>query len=242
MTGKRRGTGRMAALAMAGAFALASLLVAVPARADVIEIAPDGTVVTYKGPTLFEGGQGQPIRRPARKLKRQPARPDLSAGRASVRVMQPSHDVGATLDAAAAFYGLNPALVRAVAWRESRFRMEAVSARGAIGLMQLMPGTARELGVDPHDLQQNAYGGVAYLARMLVRFGGDLRLALAAYNAGPEAVVRHNGVPPFRETQDYVRSILAHLHATPDGFGSRQDQARAGMPAGTAAGTAMVGR
>lgn len=94
-------------------------------------------------------------------------------------------------------------LVRA----ESGFRPTAKSSKGAIGLAQLMPQTARLLRVDPHDPQQNLDGGARYLAQQYARFG-SWRLALAAYNAGPAAVERHSGVPPYRETQAYVKTIL----------------------------------
>lgn len=94
-------------------------------------------------------------------------------------------------------------LVRA----ESNFRPAARSSKGAIGLAQLMPGTARQLGVNPHDPQQNLDGGARYLRQQYQKFG-DWRLALAAYNAGPGAVERHRGVPPYRETQNYVKVIL----------------------------------
>lgn len=111
---------------------------------------------------------------------------------------------------AALRYGLDPDLVRAVARAESGLNPGAVSPDGAIGVMQLMPGTARSLGVsDPFDAAQNAEGGVRYLRRMLDRFGGSLDLALAAYNAGPAAVERYGGVPPYAETEGYIRAVKA---------------------------------
>ncbi|MDX1383277.1 MAG: lytic transglycosylase domain-containing protein [Thermoanaerobaculia bacterium] len=105
---------------------------------------------------------------------------------------------------------LDPALVEAVVRVESAFRPSATSHKGAMGLMQLMPDTARELGVrDAYDVDDNLRGGTTYLRRMIDRFGGDLRLALAGYNAGPEAVERYRGVPPYRETSDYVARVLS---------------------------------
>lgn len=104
---------------------------------------------------------------------------------------------------------VSPALVKAVVHAESNFDRRAVSRRGARGLMQLMPRTARALGVsDPFDPRQNIYGGTRYLGELIGRYSGNLRLALAAYNAGPSAVGRHSGVPPYRETQGYVRRVL----------------------------------
>ncbi|WP_193141108.1 MULTISPECIES: lytic transglycosylase domain-containing protein [unclassified Meridianimarinicoccus] len=91
--------------------------------------------------------------------------------------------------------------------QESAWNPRAVSPKGAIGLAQLMPQTARYLGVDPHDPHQNLEGGARYLRRQYERFG-SWRLALAAYNAGPGAVEKYNGVPPYKETQNYVRKIL----------------------------------
>ena len=117
----------------------------------------------------------------------------------------------AALAAAATEYGLSEALLQALAASESGFDPAAVSPAGAIGLMQLMPQTARELGVDPRDPVQNIRGGAAYLRRQLDRFNGDLERALAAYNAGPERVERHGGIPPLRETRAYVAANLDRL-------------------------------
>ncbi len=109
----------------------------------------------------------------------------------------------------AAKHGLDPHLVDLVIRMESGYNPRAVSPKGASGVMQLMPGTAKLYGVrDVFDAVENIRGGTQYLADLLRRFSSDLRLALAAYNAGPEAVARHNGVPPYAETQNYVHSIL----------------------------------
>jgi soluble lytic murein transglycosylase-like protein len=92
---------------------------------------------------------------------------------------------------------------------ESAFRKDAVSPKGAQGLMQLMPGTARELGVkDAFDPAQNLDAGTRYLNSLIAEFKGDIRLAIAAYNAGPNAVKRHRGVPPYRETRQHVEKVL----------------------------------
>ncbi len=113
-----------------------------------------------------------------------------------------------TIDAAAQQYGVDAALVRAIVHAESAFRPTIKSHKGAVGLMQLMPATALELGVtDRADPEQNIHGGVKYLAQLLTRFSGDVKLATAAYNAGPGAVSRHGGVPPYAETKAYIKRV-----------------------------------
>lgn len=108
-------------------------------------------------------------------------------------------------------YDVSPALIEALVWQESRWRPNARSPVGASGLTQLMPGTARELGVNPWNPYANLEGGVKYLRQQLDRFNGDLEKALAAYNAGPGRVERAGGVPNIRETRLYVASIMARL-------------------------------
>ncbi len=117
-------------------------------------------------------------------------------------------EFGDEISFAARQYSLDPALVRAVIHAESGFNARARSQKGAMGLMQLMPATARMLGVtEPHTPARNILGGAQYLAGLLVRFKNDVTLATAAYNAGPEAVHRYAGVPPYAETQVYVQRV-----------------------------------
>jgi soluble lytic murein transglycosylase-like protein len=103
---------------------------------------------------------------------------------------------------------LPPAIVHAVAKAESGYRQDAISPKGAIGVMQLMPGTAKELQADPHDAEQNTQAGAMYLRGLLVRYNGDVARALAAYNAGPGAVDKYGTVPPYRETRSYVNRVI----------------------------------
>jgi soluble lytic murein transglycosylase-like protein len=123
------------------------------------------------------------------------------------------HGIDPAVAAVGEAYRIDPRLLHAVVSRESRFRPDAVSPKGALGLMQIMPATARDLGItDPtlltRDPLLNLVTGARYLKLMQARFGNDLPKVLAAYNAGPGAVARHGGVPPYAETRGYVRAIL----------------------------------
>jgi soluble lytic murein transglycosylase-like protein len=181
-------------LTIAGAAAMLVLGQAPSARAQVLEIQPDGGVVTYAGPAVYTSEGARPIA-PGAPMRAAPG------------------EVAAAIQDSAARHALPAPVVEAVAWQESHFNQQALSPKGARGVMQLMPGTATRLGVDAADLRANIDGGAAYLASQMRRFG-DLSLALAAYNAGPEAVDRYGGVPPYAETRAYVRAILARLAAT----------------------------
>lgn len=117
-------------------------------------------------------------------------------------------DVNTLIKQAAQKYNVDSRLVSAVASAESGFQQGAVSGAGAVGVMQLMPSTAASLGVNPYDEKQNIDGGTKYLKGLLDSFDGNVKKAVAAYNAGAQAVRDYNGVPPYRETQDYVNKVL----------------------------------
>jgi hypothetical protein len=184
-----------------GSRACAALVVAIlaagPSRAQVLQIDPDGSVTTYSGPTIFEDGKATPLAGP-KVHTAVPSRRHLAASAEDFRQ-------------AARTSALSVDLIAAVAWRESHHRANAVSPKGAVGEMQLMPATARGLGVDPTDAGQNVRGGAAYLRQLMRRYDGDLVKSLAAYNAGPAAVDRYGGAPPYKETQAYVAAVLDQL-------------------------------
>ena len=158
--------------------------------AQVIDIRPDGSTATYKGAVITSTEGIHPLIQAA---------------------TRPATPVTAAINSSAARHALAQELVGAVAWQESRMRQDAVSPKGARGVMQLMPATAAELRVNPGDMASNVDGGAAYLARLLERFDGDIVKTLAAYNAGPEAVERYHGVPPYPETKAYVAAVLDRL-------------------------------
>ncbi|MDP3749265.1 MAG: lytic transglycosylase domain-containing protein [Phenylobacterium sp.] len=156
----------------------------------------DGVAIVHDGPAVHTAEGVKPI-------------PTGTATAAITRAPKDPGAITAEIGRAAQVRGLPAALVTAVAWQESRFRPESVSPKGAVGVMQLTQAAADEIGVDRFDTRQNIEGGAAYLRRQLDAFGGDLTLALAAYNAGPGAVQRYRGVPPFSETRNYVKAVLA---------------------------------
>ena len=135
------------------------------------------------------------------------------------------------IEAAAALHQLNPNLVKAVIKAESEFDRWAVSSKGAQGLMQLMPYTARRFGVlDPFDARQNIFAGTQFLRILLDMFHGDVSLALAGYNAGENAVRRYGGIPPYRETRNYVRKVQRFLGSVPPRSASSSDAATFFVP------------
>ena len=127
---------------------------------------------------------------------------------AKVHEMEVASDSARFIEEAAKKYGVDARLLSAVAEAESGDNQDAISPAGAIGTMQLMPETAASLGVDPYDKQQNIEGGAKYLRELLDTFAGDTTKAVAAYNAGPQAVKEYGGVPPYQETQNYVNKVL----------------------------------
>lgn len=195
----RRGFGRVLALAAA--------LACEAAAADSVYVyQPNGGVRTFSDRKPSQGGYAV--------VKLQYGRATASASCAGLTPTSMAARAASyreLIDKYAAAESVPAALVSAVMRVESCYDRRAVSRSGARGLMQLMPFTARELGVrDSFDPEQNIGGGVRYLAKMLKRFKNNTRLALAAYNAGPEAVDKYRDVPPYPETKNYVRRVLQH--------------------------------
>jgi soluble lytic murein transglycosylase-like protein len=173
-----------------------ALLSVSTAHAQVYEIAPEGTVM------VRDGGGAVVWHAPEARSER-PA--------AAAPVSPPPADLSEAVARAAGRHRISPDLLEALVWQESRWHANAVSPKGARGLTQLMPDTARTLGVDPRDPVANLDGGAHYLRQLLDRFGGDVELALAAYNAGPGRVERAGSVPAIAETRNYVASIMDRL-------------------------------
>lgn len=190
---------------------------ALPARADVLEIGEDGEAVWVAGGPIvvedladaFSVDAGPGIAEvPAEFLTMVP---ESAVGNAQAHAAWVPATYSAAVRDLAARFDLSPALIEALVWQESRWRADAVSPVGARGLAQLMPGTARDLGVNPDDPLANLEGGARYLREQLDRFDGDLERALAAYNAGPGRVIRSGGVPNISETRQYVAAIIGRL-------------------------------
>jgi soluble lytic murein transglycosylase-like protein len=209
-------------LAAACRVMIAGMLVclATGARADVLELGPDGAK-WVAGPLAGTPAAADPAIAAAvtaEEVEGLSFPDEAVADPARHAAGIPARYTAKILELAARF-DLSPALLEAVVWQESRWNENARSPVGAQGLAQLMPGTARYLGVDPHDPYANLEGGARYLREQLDRFDGNLEKALAAYNAGPGRVERANGIPNIRETKLYVAAIMGRLanHSRPTG-------------------------
>ena len=192
--------------------ASACALVAAPARADVLEIGDSGAQWIAGGPVMPIADQALPVDAAAIELAVDYAVPVTAYADPALHAASVPTRYSAKVQELAARFDLSPALIEALVWQESRWREGAVSPVGARGLAQLMPGTARYLGVNPDDPFANLEGGARYLRDMLNRFEA-VHLALAAYNAGPGAVSRARGIPRNGETPQYVRTVLSRWSA-----------------------------
>ena len=194
---------------IAAACCVAAALVATPSYAQVMDIAPDGTVSVREG----SGAANWEVVSPASdKTVDQDGEPIVPAYAFTATSPPPvPPQFAAALTQAASSANVSPTLLAALVWQESRWNPQAVSPKGAIGLAQLMPGTARDLGVDPTNPVSNLVGGARYLRQLLDQFDGNVEKALAAYNAGPGRVRSAGGVPAIAETQNYVTSIVRRL-------------------------------
>jgi len=194
--------------------ALATITV-VPAHADVLEIGTDGEARWISGPNQLQVPTTDLSVQETAPLAEIPAEaavfPDYAVADTARHAQGVPDAYAAKVAELAARFDLSPALIEAVVWQESRWQANARSPVGARGLAQLMPGTARDLGVNPDDPYANLEGGARYLREQLDRFDGDLEKALAAYNAGPGRVESAGGIPRIRETQSYVASIMGRL-------------------------------
>tara|TARA_A100001391_G_scaffold1033_3_gene1424 strand:+ start:18570 stop:19223 length:654 start_codon:yes stop_codon:yes gene_type:complete len=198
-----------------------ALIIAVgaqPARADVLEIGTSGEPRWVAGPAMAASASQDLSASYA--MVPAPAEvpfevfdlvPESAVANTALHDDAVPQQYAAKVAELAARFDLSPALIEALVWQESRWHANARSPVGARGLAQLMPGTARYLGVDADDPFANLEGGARYLREQLDRFDGDLEKALAAYNAGPGRVMRAGGIPRIRETQQYVAAIMGRL-------------------------------
>ena len=189
------------------ATALAAGVINAPAAAQVIDIDADGVVTRLDGPAVIRSAD---LRGASRLRFSSSDRSPAASGPFRTSPLQATTVLATIADAAQANQ-LHPALLEAVAWQESRLHQGAVSPKGAVGVMQLMPATAASLAVDAHDPQANIHGGARQLRWLLARYNGDLVRTLAAYNSGTKAVDRYGGVPPYPETRAYVAAVLERL-------------------------------
>lgn len=190
------------------------VITAFPAKADVMEIDAEGARWIAGGHVVSVSNDGEFAAIGVAALEEVPADiwiPDHAVADPSLQDDGVPAAYRAKVAELSARFDLSPSLIEAMVWQESRWRHTAVSPVGAQGLAQLMPATAREMGVDPRDPFANLEGGARYLRAQLDRFDGNLEKALAAYNAGPGRVERANGIPRIRETQVYVASIMGRL-------------------------------
>ncbi|MEM7781015.1 MAG: lytic transglycosylase domain-containing protein [Pseudomonadota bacterium] len=196
----------------------AMVLGASPVQADVLEVSAEGARWVAGGPPSTQIGEPTDLEGMQTFLTEDERvalgamiLPDRIVADTSEHAAAIPPEYSTKIHELAARFDLSPSLLEAVVWQESRWRSNAVSPAGARGLAQLMPGTARDLGVDPDDPMENLEGGARYLREQLDRFDGDIEKALAAYNAGPGRVIRADGIPNIRETKEYVAAIMGRL-------------------------------
>jgi len=202
---------------VAAAAGVAAGIAASPAGAQVMDIAPDGTVSVREG----AGAANWVVVNPASADEVvEPVAIPNSAITAVSQATVPAQ-YAAALSHAAAAANISPTLLSALVWQESRWNAQAVSRAGAIGLAQLMPGTARDLGVNPADPVANLHGGARYLRQLLDKFDGNVEMALAAYNAGAGRVRSAGGIPAIAETRNYVTSIVRRISSSTSLGGSQ---------------------
>jgi soluble lytic murein transglycosylase-like protein len=209
-----RSIGRRSRL-LASAIGAVAGLAASPAGAQVMDIAPDGSVSVRQGAGAATWEVVSPASDQSVDQNGAPVVPSYAyteLGPAPVPVQY-----AAALKQAAMAANVSPALLAALVWQESRWNQQAVSRKGAIGLAQLMPATARYLGVNPLDPVANLNGGARYLRQLLDQFNGDVEKALAAYNAGAARVRNAGGVPAIAETRNYVTSIVRRISSSSTG-------------------------